>query len=157
MRAIEPTQFDQPPAAPAHLHETPPEPAFDRVTKLVSTMLDLPVSLFSIANRDRLHFKSNLGMSGPDAEAGSSPLSDTACQFVVGGGEPLPVEDAAAHPLLADRRLVRELGIRGYLGYPVCSPSGTPFGSLCAVASGTRKWTDRDIEMMATLAKTIEA
>ena len=125
MPATQPTQFQEPHSEPAQPHETPPEPVFDRVTKLVSAMLDVPVSPFSIANRDRLYFKSNHGMSGPDAGTGSSQLSDTACQFVVGGGAPLPVVDAGTHPLLRDKRLILELGIQGYLGYPVRSPSGT--------------------------------
>lgn len=144
-------------AATPALHETPPEPAFDRVTKLVSAMLDVPVSLFSIANEDRLYFKSNHGMGGPYAAAGSAPLSDTACQYVIGEGQPVPVEDAWRDGLLGSHKVVTDLGIQGYLGYPVCNPSGTPFGSLCAVASGPRRWNDRDIETMATLAKAIEA
>ena len=107
-------------ASPA-LHASPPEPAFDRVTKLVSAMLDVPVSLFSIANQDRIYFKSNHGMSGHHAEAGSAPLSETACQYVVGDGVPLPIENALLDGRLGKCGIVTDLGIKGYLGYPVCS------------------------------------
>ncbi len=137
--------------------DSPAEPAFDRVTRLISQMLDVPVAMFSVADEDRLVFKSSLGMSGPYAESRVAPLNQTACQFVIRSGKPLPVEDARTHELLRNQKLVQELGVKGYLGYPICSPGGLPFGSLCAVADGTRRWTERDIEVLGTLAMAIEA
>src|SRR5688500_7589031 len=49
-----------------HLLDTPPEPVFDRVTRLASRMLDVPMALFSLVDADRQWFKSRVGLDSAE-------------------------------------------------------------------------------------------
>src|SRR3954469_16084292 len=82
------------------LLDSPPEEAFDRLTRLASHALDVPVALVSLVTDDRQFFKSCIGMSEPWASERGTPLSHSFCQHAVASGEPLVIEDARETPLV---------------------------------------------------------
>jgi hypothetical protein len=47
------------------LLERPPEEAFDRLTRLASHILDIPVALVSLVDNKRQFFKSQVGLPDP--------------------------------------------------------------------------------------------
>ena len=47
------------------LLDTPPEEAFDRLTRLVCRLLDVPTALVSLVEADRQFFKSAIGLPQP--------------------------------------------------------------------------------------------
>ncbi len=139
------------------LFDTPPEPAFDRITELVAALLDAPVALLSLVDERRQFFKSMQGLEGPAAEARGTPVSAAFCRHVVEGDAALVVENAREHPLVWNNRSIEELGIVAYLGEPVRRPSGQPIGSLCAIGPEPRAWSARDRRVLRTLAKAVDA
>ena len=139
------------------LFDTPPEAAFDRLTRLASVLLGAPVTLLSLVDTRRQFFKSITGLTGWAAEARGTPLSHSFCQHVVASGAPLEVEDARIHPLVKDNLAIGDLGVIAYLGVPVHARDGRPLGSFCAIDGQPRQWTARDREVLAVLAGAVDA
>ena len=136
------------------LVDAPAEAEFDNLTRLASSLLGAPVSLLSIVQleADRQVFKSQIGLTGPAAEAGQTPLSHSFCRHVVEADETLLVPDAPRHPLVQDNPSIDELDVVAYLGAPVRGPDGRPVGALCAIEPRPRAWNERDVEHLEALA-----
>ena len=133
------------------LLDTDPEPAFDGLTGLTARVTSAPVSLVALVDRDRSFFKSAHGV--PEVPPGRSvPLSHSLCQHVVAQGAPLRIDDARADPLVCDNGGVTDLGVGAYLGVPVRSPSGDVVGSLCAIDTEARAWTEDDVASLVAAA-----
>jgi signal transduction histidine kinase len=136
------------------LLDAPPEAAFDRLTDLVRQVLGVPVALVSLVAEDRQVFKSHQGLGEPWCSLAETPLSHSFCQHVVGRDAPLVVDDARAHALVRETPAIEALGVAAYLGVPLRTPEGAPIGSLCAIDSEARAWTERDQRVLETLAAT---
>jgi signal transduction histidine kinase len=136
----------------AALLDTPAEEVFDQFTRLASTILQTPVALVSLVDRNRQFFKSSVGLSEPWASRRQTPLSHSFCKHVVSSSEPLSVSDARAHPLLRDNLAIAELGVIAYLGIPLTTSQGFTLGSFCVIDGKPREWTSREIEILRDLA-----
>jgi signal transduction histidine kinase len=137
------------------LLDTPPEVAFDRVTKLLRRVLGVPVALVSLVDQDRQFFKSAAGLPEPWASHRETPLSHSFCQHVVASRTALAVEDARSHPLVRDSHAIRDLGAVAYLGMPLALPDGHVIGALCAIDTVPRSWTAAEVETLCDLAAVI--
>src|SRR5690349_12003050 len=80
-----------------HLPGTPPEEAFDRLTRLASHLLGAPISLLSLIDGERQWIKSVLGVDS-GAVPGFIPVERSICGRVAGSGEPLCIADVAQDP-----------------------------------------------------------
>lgn len=138
------------------LLDSPPEPYFDRVTRLVCKLVGTQTALLSLVSDDRQFFKSACGFSGPAAEARETPLSHSFCKYVVASGEPFAITDARRVVELSDHGAVVDLGVVSYLGVPVRGPDGQVLGSLCALNGEAKNWTDEDLATMQDLAAILE-
>jgi signal transduction histidine kinase len=125
---------------------------FDRFTKLACALLNCPVSLVSLVDKDRQFFVSSHGFKAHPALQTGTPLSHSFCQHVVRNGEPLVVDDATKDPLLKANLAIRDLGVIAYLGVPLKSFEGHVLGSLCAIDSQARAWDATAIELLGTVA-----
>jgi signal transduction histidine kinase len=122
--------------------------AFDRLARLAQRVLDADLSFISIIGADRQRVA---GSSVPDLEM-EGLVEKSYCQFVVGSGEPVIVDDAREHEGIVASGALAEHGIMAYAGIPLRSPDGHVIGSFCAAATRPRKWTERDIEILNDLA-----
>jgi diguanylate cyclase (GGDEF)-like protein len=130
------------------LLDTPPEQAFDRITRLVAEVLHVPVALFTLVTDEQQVFKSSVGVG----ELRSTPLSHSFCRHVVDSGAPLEVVDARVHPKVHDNPSISEHGIVAYLGMPLTTSDGQRLGALCAIDHQPREWTGRDHGVLEDLA-----
>ncbi len=137
--------------AAAALLDTPAEEAFDRLTRLTTRLLGVPIALLSLVTAERQFFKSAIGLAEPWASQRETPLSHSFCQYVVASREPLIVGDAHTHPQLHRNLAIRDLGVVAYLGIPLMSPEGQPLGSFCAIDSQPRTWTADEISTLRDL------
>ena len=66
-----------------NLLDTPPEEVFDRITRLVARVLDVPIALVSLVDTDRQWFKSRVGLDAIETprELGKERISR---QFLLG-------------------------------------------------------------------------
>ncbi len=83
------------------LLDSPPEEAFDRLTRLAHTALHTPMALVTLVDGDRQFFKSSIGLPEPWASRCESPLSYSQCL-------PEP-EDLAIH--FVDGRTILALNV----------------------------------------------
>ena len=148
------------PARLAALHgsgllEVRNDPAFDRLTRLASRVLDAPIALVSLVDADRQVFASCLGIADDVAAAGETPLSQSFCQHAVEAREPLVVGDARRHPLLRTNEAIEKLGIVAYAGIPLIDPDGFALGTLCVADDHPRSWTTKDVEVLSDLAASV--
>jgi len=81
------------------LLDSPPEEVFDRLTRLATAVLHVPVALVSLVDSDRQFFKSQCGLSEPLASQRQTPLTNSFCKHAVGSREPLLVSDARCDPV----------------------------------------------------------
>ena len=133
--------------------DTPPTPAFDRLTRMAAALLECPVSLLTIIDADRQWFKSAFGLPEPFAEARETSLSHSVCQYVVAAGDQVVITDTTADDELRDHPAVQDLGLRSYAGAPVWSPDGHPVGALCVADFAPHRWTHEQLELLVDLAQ----
>lgn len=134
------------------LLDSEPDESFDRLTRMVIRLLGVPVALISLVDNRRQFFKSHHGLPSPVAEERQTPLTHSFCQVVVNEGAPLVVNDAPNDPRVCDNLAIPDLGVAAYLGIPLITKSGHVLGSLCAIDTKPRQWTDDDIRLMADIA-----
>jgi PAS domain S-box-containing protein len=137
------------------LLDSPPEEAFDRLTRLASHLLGAPISLVTLIGDDHAFFKSATGLPEPWATRRSTPLSHSFCRHVAATGAPLVVEDARRHPLVRGNPAVRELRWIAYAGVPLTVNGGPPVGALCVIDHLPRIWSPRDLTLLADLAASV--
>lgn len=128
----------------------------DALTRIAASLLDAPVALVSLVDRDRQYFKSHVGLDEPWASRRETDLQHSFCQWVVSGAEPLIVGDARDHAVLRHNLAVEDLGVIAYAGTPVAS-SGHNVGSMCAIDSKPRQWTEEQIAILQHISHLVEA
>ena len=138
------------------LLDSPPEELFDRVTRLAATLLEVPTVLMTIVDNQRQFFKSHVGLPEPVARARETPLSYSFCQWVVADDDALIVADTRQHPLLRLNPSTTEMGVVAYAGVPIRSSDVEPIGSLCAIDSKPRLWSDAELSSLRNAAAVIE-
>lgn len=130
---------------------------FDRLTRLVSALLEVPVSLLMIEDGDKLLFASFTGPDDPWSTLTEFPLKDAYCQFAIGARAPFVVEDSRVDPVLCDLPPTIALDVVAYLGVPLLTSTGEAIGILCAIDFEPRAWTDADVTAVEDLAATVMA
>jgi signal transduction histidine kinase len=135
------------------LLDTPPEAAFDRLTRLASHALNVPVALVSLVADDRQFFKSCIGLEEPWASRRGTPLSHSFCQHAVASGEALVIEDARETPLVRDNLAIPDLDVIAYAGVPLKTSDGSVLGTFCAIDHEPRIWTDADLAFVREMAQ----
>lgn len=129
--------------------DAPADGAFDRITALAARVLDVPIALVSVVDRDRIWFRSHHGL--PDVrdverELGLHPST-------VLGDEPWVVTDATDDPgALADPQVAGELGLRFYAGVPLRTADRSNIGTLCVIDRRPRQLEPRDLATLEDLA-----
>jgi len=124
----------------------------DRLTRLVTRLLGVPVALVSLVDDRGQFFPGLTGLGGWAGEQRSTPLSHSFCQHVVASESMLIVTDAAAHPLVRDNGAHTELGVVAYAGVPLRGDDGHTYGALCAIDTTPVTWTDEQLAILEDLA-----
>jgi PAS domain S-box-containing protein len=131
-----------------HILDTPPEERFDRITRMASRVLGVPIALVSLIDTDRQWFKSCVGLDEVGTSRGVSFCGHAILQeglFVV--------PDALADPRFADNPMVvGEPRVRFYAGHPLHGPDGHRVGTLCVLDRVPRTLTDDERVAMEDLA-----
>jgi CheY-like chemotaxis protein len=124
----------------------------DRFTQLVAKILDVPVSTITLIESDRQINVSQVGIEDPEGFPPEVPLEFSYCQYTITAHEPLKIDDAVRHPLLRSIPAVNGFGAVSYLGIPLITADDQAVGSLCAVDSRERQWTEREVSILNDLA-----
>jgi signal transduction histidine kinase/CheY-like chemotaxis protein len=138
----------------AKLLDQPPEEAFDRLTRIATRLLNVPIALVSFVDNDRQFFKSQVGLPPALAIPRQTPLSHSFCKYVVLSAEPLIVRDSREHPILKNNPVILH-DVVAYAGIPLIMSDGLVLGSFCAIDSQPRDWTEQQIDDLRELAATV--
>ncbi len=132
--------------------DTAADPRFDRLTKTAAKVLDVPVAMISMVDRDRIWIKSAFGVSAVD----EVPRKHGFCATTVEQGTTLVVENAAQDPRFNTNPLVRQKnGFRFYAGAPVTTESGCAVGTLCVFDYAPRQADDHFVDLLQSLAELV--
>lgn len=124
------------------------ERAFDDITRLLATHLEVPITIVNFLDADRDWFKSCFGM--PQTE---SPASTSFCEeFFHTDDDVIVVEDTTADPRFAAHPLVVGLPfIRCYAAARLVI-EGHTLGTLCAYDVQPRRISTEQVQQLQTLA-----
>lgn len=138
------------------LMDAPAEPHLDRITALVTRILDVDTALLTLVDADRQFFASACGLPEPYATTRQTPHSHSFCKYVVTHNQPFVVTDARIDPRVSENGAVVDIGVVSYVGVPVRDRHGRVLGSLCAVGVTARDWSPHEITVLAGLAAVVE-
>lgn len=128
--------------------DTPAEERFDRYTRLVKKMMDVPIALVSLVDDDRLWFKSRVGL---DATEASRDISF--CGHAILGHDTFVINDALNDTRFADNPLVlSEPNIRFYAGVPLVYSDASALGTLCVIDTQPRELSKEQLEVLEDIA-----
>jgi diguanylate cyclase (GGDEF)-like protein len=130
------------------LLDGPADEDLDRLTRLASRMLGLPIALISLVDRHRQWFLSRVGL-----ETSETSRDLAFCAHAICGDEVMVVPDASDDERFRDNPLV--LGsphIRFYAGVPLRSREGHNLGTLCVIGSEPRQLSDSERQLLEDLA-----
>ncbi len=124
-----------------------PEERFDRIVRAARTLLDVPIALVSLVDRERQWFKARAGL-----ETTETPRSISFCGHAILDDNIMEIVDAAADERFSDNPLVTgELGLRYYAGVPLRSPRGFALGTLCLIDRRPRRLTEQQRTILCDL------
>ena len=131
--------------------DTPPEEAFDRVTRLVRSIFGVSMSTVTLIDGHRQWFKSQQGM--PGTETGRAPAL---CNVAIQLPRPLVVPDTLQDKRFAENPcVVGPPFIRFYAGVQLRSPEGHAIGTLCAMHDQPKSFDATQFAILVDLAKTV--
>ena len=114
--------------------DTPAERAFSEIVDLVAAILEAPVALVSLVDKDRQWFKARRGL--PMDETG---LDLSVCARVLRRAGVTVVGDLHDDARFEGMRLEHEgKPVRFYAGAPLVTPEGFPLGALCVLDTEPR-------------------
>ena len=131
--------------------DTPPDGSFDRITAIAARLFDVPISIISIVDHDRIWFKSHHGLAvnqiGRDAGL---------CASAILSSDPHVLTDALVDPRsLANPLVAGEFGLRFYAGVPLRTSDGHNLGTLCVIDRAPRPITQKQINDLQDLASVV--
>lgn len=134
------------------LLDTPLEERFERITRMVCTLLNVPVALFNILDDERQFYKSVQGWQNTNAS-----LDGAFCRHTILGEDMMLVPDATQDKRFHDNPfVVSNPNVRFYAGCPIHTADGMPVGTLCAIDTKPRQLTEDQLGILRDLAGMIE-
>ncbi len=131
--------------------DTPPDGAFDRVTALAARLFNVPISIISLVDEDRIWFKSHEGIDTTQIDRAPGLCASAILQT-----EPTLIMDAALDPRsLANPLVAGDFGLRFYAGAPLRTRDGYNLGTLCVIDREPRELSERDLATLSDLASLV--
>ncbi|MCL5098208.1 MAG: PAS domain-containing protein [Candidatus Omnitrophica bacterium] len=131
--------------------DTPPEDAFDDLTRLAAQVCGTPIAAIGFLDESRQWLKSKVGQ-----EITETPREFSFCEHVVRRGELMVVEDVSADAQFAGNPMV--LGdphIRFYAGTPLIDHEGFGLGVFCVIDRVPRQLAPEQAETLRILSRQV--
>jgi PAS domain S-box-containing protein len=131
--------------------DTPKDGAFDYVTKLATMILNVPISIVSLVDTDRIWFKSAFGLDITEI-----PKEKGLCASAIIDNQFYEIENAIQDYRTLENSLVQgEFGLRFYAAIPLTVKSGHNLGTLCVLDKKSRKLSEKEQEILKYLANIV--
>ncbi|MGX7875286.1 sensor histidine kinase [Mesorhizobium sp. ORM6] len=129
--------------------DTAADPDFDRITSLAAAVMQAPVALVTLVDRERQWFKSCFGLD----ETGTSTDISFCAHAIAARDDPMVVTDATMDPRFKTNPLVTgKHHVRFYAGAPMIV-AGARIGTLCVLDRKSHAYPSRSkLDQLKTLA-----
>lgn len=128
--------------------DTPPDHVFDDLAALAASLLQAPMAVVSIVDRDRIWFKARHGV-----EVAEITRDPGLCSSAILAEGTWVVTDAASDPrTLANPLVVGDPGLRFYAGHPLTTHDGFNLGTICVLDRQPRDLTPHQTDVLRDLA-----
>lgn len=124
--------------------------SLQRYARLASEIIGVPTSFVSVVGDVSQYHAAAIGLDGLE----ELPLEKSYCRHVVAESEQLVVEDTRKDSVFYANPTTMELGVRAYLGSPVCV-DGQNVGAFCVTDKRPREWDERAKGLVEDLAAAI--
>lgn len=131
--------------------DTPPDGSFDRVTAMAARRFDVPISIISIVDHDRIWFKSHHGVDVE--EIGRDP--GLCASAILSSGAHVLVDASTDPRALANPLVAGDFGLRFYAGVPLRTSDGFNLGTLCVIDKEPRPVDQDQIDDLTDLASLV--
>ena len=132
--------------------DTEPEPIFESLARLASTICGTPIALVSLLDGKRQWVKANVGL--PGFQETDQRLAF--CGHALQSDSLMEVSDAQADPRFAANPFVTDApNIRFYAGMPLVMPGGERVGTLCVIDHEVRRLSSAQRQMLHELAQAV--
>ncbi len=131
--------------------DTPKEPAFDRIATLIRLVFGVETSIVSMIDGHRQWYKAAQGT--PNTEV---PIHETFCRYTMLGPDPMVVPDASRDDRFKDNpHVTAPGGVRFYASMPIRTAEGFNLGTICAIDSKPRAFSDHELTIFKELARVV--
>lgn len=132
--------------------DTPPDGAFDDLTKIASKLFKVPISIVSLVDADRVWFKSAHGLEGiTQVERGPGLCASAILADDVYVAEDLRLDpNSLTNPLVASNE-----GFRFYAAEQLRSKDGYNLGTFCLIDVAPRNFSEADKELLKCFGRLV--
>ncbi len=139
--------------AASHMMGPGYEPSFDRITRNLARIFDVPIALLTFIDEQKQFFKSQVGLPSELATTREVPRQNAVCSHVVASNKILIIEDLARDHRFANNPMLKARGLRFYAGMPLHAPGGQPIGALCIFDTKPRHFDEHEKRLLEVMAE----
>ena len=131
--------------------DTPAEAAFDRITAIAADLFQVPISIISLVDHDRIWFKSRHGV-----DVSESTRDAGMCSTAITGSGVYVVSNAERDPRTCNHPMVKgKDGVRFYAAAPLRTRRGHNIGTLCILDMTPRELSASQQDALRDLAAVV--
>src|SRR6478672_2943635 len=131
--------------------DTPPEEAFDALTRLAAQICNTPIALINFIDDQRQWFKSNIGL-----KVNQVGRYEGFCPLCIQQSEVLIIADTWADERLKINSVVQGYPYaRFYAGVPLTLSEGYTIGTLCVLDYVPRQLSPEQVEALRTISRQV--
>ncbi|MBS3650073.1 sensor domain-containing diguanylate cyclase [Pseudaminobacter sp. 19-2017] len=128
--------------------DAPRNESFDRIARLIQTIFEVPIALVTVIDAHRQLYKACIGLNIEQVER-----RDTICRMTIQQEGPMIISDTLADPNFATHpHVTGGLKVRFYAGASLRTPDGHNIGTVCAIDTKPRSFSERQTRVLAELA-----
>lgn len=128
--------------------DTAPEECFNRLVRLATEMLKIPICYIAFLDEKRLWFKARHGL-----DLKQTPRRDAFCNETIKRNEPMIITDTFLDERFANNPYVQKAPfIRFYAGVPLTDPRGFNVGTFCLADTTPKELSPEQFEFLMGLA-----
>jgi hypothetical protein len=134
----------------AGLLGSPKEEAFDRITRLITSVMDVPIAAFSLVDESRQWFKSIYGLDLED-----TPRAQAFCAYTILSDSFVVPDALADHRFATNPLVVGAPHLRAYAGVPI-HYGEHKIGALCGIDTKPRQFSEKQMSLLRDLADVVQ-
>ncbi len=131
--------------------DTPADGCYNEITSLATKIFDVPISIISLVDNDRIWFKSTFGI-----DADQIPRDPGLCSSAIMSNEVYIVENAKIDPrTMANPLVAGVMGLQFYAAAPLTTSDGYSLGTICIIDKNPRILNCKEASILLHLSRIV--